>query len=111
MLYCVLFIHLAIKSLSTGEVTAIVLSCSVFIVGITIAVIILLTFGFILKKKQLQAIQTPNSAHVIQDESTSTSNTNLRQQAGATFHCTQDDEVSSCKCRVLHYIIQSGYAI
>ena len=89
---CCLYLHLGIKSLSTGEATAITLCCSAFIVGIMITIIILLTFRF---KKQLQAIQTSNSVHTIQDNPTSTSNaTNLRQQTQATFHHAQNDEVS-----------------
>ena len=84
--------YLDIKSLSSGEVAAIVLCCSAIIVGIMITIIIILTFRL---KKQLQAVQISNNAHnVIQDDPTSTSNANLRQQTQATFHCDQDDEVS-----------------
>ena len=99
--------HLATKSLSTGEATAIVLCCSAFIVGIIITVIILLIFGFILKKKQLQASQTPNSAPVVQEEDdpTATLNANMRQKTQATF---QNDEVN---LNAEWYYMQSGYAI
>ena len=92
--YNILFVHLAIKSLSTGEATAIVLCCSAFLVGIMITLIILLTVGFISKKKQLQAVQTPNSAHIIQDDRIATSNANLRQETQPMFHYTQNDEVN-----------------
>ena len=106
--YNILFVHLAIKSLSTGEATAIVLCCSAFLVGIMITLIILLTVGFISKKKQLQAVQTPNRAHIIQDDHIATSNANLRQETQAMFHCTQNDEVN---LNPKWYYIQSGYAI
>ena len=89
--------HLAVKSLSSGEAAAIILSCSAVIVGIMITIIIILTCGLILKKKQLQIIQKPNSGHnIIQEESTSMSTANVgQQQSQATFHCALNDEVSS----------------
>jgi hypothetical protein len=93
----ILFVHLhvAIKSLSNGKTTAIVLYCSAVIVGIIITTIIILTHGLILKKKQLQTFQTQNSGHnTIQEESTSPTPTNVGQQTHATFHCTLDDEIA-----------------
>ena len=87
----ILFMHLDVKSLSSGGVTAIVLCCSAIIVGIMITIIIItLTFRL---KKQLQAVQISNNAHNV-IHPTSTSNANLRQQTQATFHCDQDDDVS-----------------
>ena len=64
------------------------------------AIVILLTRGLILKKKQLQQlqiIQRSISGHnTIQEESTSTSTANVgQQQSQATFHCALNDEVSS----------------
>ena len=83
--------------MSSGEAAAIVLSCSAIIVGIMLAIIIILTRGLILKKKQLQTIQTPNSGHnIIHEESTSMSTANVgQQQSQATFHYALNDEVSS----------------
>ena len=88
--------HSAVKSLSSREAVAIVLCCSAIIVGIMITIIILLTHQLILKNKQLQVIQTPNSGHTTQVELT-----NMGQQSQATFHCALEDEVSSaveCYC-------------
>ena len=70
-----------------------------------IAIIILLTCGLILKKKQLQIFQKSNSGHnMIHEESTSTSTANVgQQQSQATFHCALNDEVSSA---VEYYCVQ-----
>ena len=68
-----------------------------------ITLIILLTIGFILKKKQLQAIKTSTSAHTIQGESTSMSTANTEQQTQATFHCAQNDEVSLNHAKLISY--------
>ena len=86
----ILFVILAVKSLSSGEAVAIALCYSAIIVGIMIATILLLTHQLILKNKQLQVIQTPNSGHTSQEEST-----DMGQQTQATFHCALNDEVSS----------------
>ena len=95
----ILFVHLhnILVALSSGEAVAIALCCSAIIVGIMLAIIIILTRGLILKKKQLQIIQTPNSGHsMINEESTSTSTANVgQQQSQATFHCALNDEVGS----------------
>ena len=99
--YNILYIYLDVKSLSSGEATAIVLCCSAILVGVMTAIISILTFWFILKRKQLQAIQTSNSGHTVQDEPTSISTANTGQQTQATFHCAQNDEVSlavECYC-------------
>ena len=96
-----MFMHLAVKSLSSGEAAAIVLCCSAVLVGVMITIIVVLAFWFILKKKQLQAIQTSNSEHIIQCVSTSMSTANTVQQTQETFHYAQNDEVSSaveCYC-------------
>ena len=93
--------HLAVKSLSNGEAVAIALCCSVIIVGIMLAIIILLTRQLILKNKQLQVIQTPNSGHITPEEST-----DMAQQTNATFHHALNDEVSSaveCHCAQCTY--------
>jgi hypothetical protein len=108
--------------LSSGEAAAIVLCCSAVLVGVMIAAIILLTYyGFKLKRKQLQVIQTSNSGHnSIQEESTSMSTANVEQQTHATFHCALNDEVSSavqiecyCICTVdmLYKLQVSGYTL
>ena len=88
--------HSAVKSLSSREAVAIALCCSAIIVGIMITIIILLTHQLILKSKQLQVIQTPNSGHITQGESP-----DMAQQSNTTFHCALEDEVSSaieCYC-------------
>ena len=88
----ILFVHLAVKSLSSGEAAAISLCCSAVIVGVMTATVILLTRGLILKKKQLQIIQRPNSGHAC---TTREESTDIGQQSLATFHHTLNDEVSS----------------
>ena len=77
------FVLSATKSLSSGEVEAIIICCSLFVVGVLIIVIILSIFGFVFKKKQLQVVQTLNRIHA-----------DKRQQARTTFHCAQNDEVN-----------------
>ena len=91
------------NSLSGGEVEAIIICCSVTLVGVMIIVIVLSICGFLFKKKRLHLppMQTISSEH--------TSSTNTRQQ---TFHCAQTDEVNKewiiiqmytcpCKC-IMH---------
>ena len=98
-IFCLSLI-LAAKSLSSGEAVAIVLCCSAIIVGIMTATIILLTRQLVLKNKQLQVIQTPNSGHTTQEEST-----DMGQQTNTTFHCALNDEVSSAvKCYCAQWI-------
>ena len=75
----------ATNSLSSGEVEAIIICCSIFLVGVVIIVIILPIFGFMFKKKQLQSVQTIGSAYA--------SSADTRQQT-STFHCAQNDEVN-----------------
>jgi hypothetical protein len=94
--------------LSSGEVAAIVFCCLAVLVGIMITAIILLTYyGFKLKRKQLQVIQTSNSGHsAIQEESIAMSTANVEQQTQATFHCALNDEVSSAvQCYCAQWII------
>ena len=85
--------HLAVKSLSNGEAVAIALCCSAIIVGIMIATILLLIHQLILKNKQLQIIQTPNSGHTTQEEST-----DMGQQSNVTFHCALNEVSSAVEC-------------
>ena len=86
----ILFVYLAVKSLSSGEAVAISLCCSAVIVGVMTATVILLTRGLILKKKKLQIIQRPSSGHTTREEST-----DIGQQSLVTFHRALNDEVSS----------------
>ena len=92
------------NSLSGGEVEAIIICCSVILVGVMIIMIVLSICGFLFKKKRLHLppVQTISNEH--------TSSTNTRQQT--TFHCTQTDEVNKewiimqmytcpCKC-IMH---------
>ena len=83
----ILFVFMlsATNSLSSGEVEAIIICCSVFLVGVVIIVIILSIFRLVFKKKQLQSVHTITSAH--------TSSADTRQQT-STFHCAQNDEVN-----------------
>ena len=83
----ILFVFMlsATNSLSSGEVEAIIICFSVFLVGVVIIVIILSIFGFMFKKKQLQSVHTITSVH--------TSSADTRQQM-STFHCGQNDEVN-----------------
>ena len=105
ILYAHLFVFMlsATNSLSNGEVEAIIICCSVFLVGIVIIVIILSIFGFMFKKKRLQSVQTISSAH--------TSSADIRQQT-SMFHCAQ---IKLTKCYFSYatcYIMQvSGYAL
>ena len=65
-----------------------------------------------LKKKQLQIIQKPNSGHnIIHEESTSPSTANVgQQQSQATFHCALNDEVSSTvECHCAQWIYCKNY--
>ena len=62
MLILFVFVLSATKSLSSGEVEAIIICCSLFLVGVIIIVIILSIFGFMFKKKRLHAVQTLTSA-------------------------------------------------
>ena len=99
----ILFVHLHNTALSSGEAVAIILCCSAVIVGIMLATIILLTHQLILKNKQLQVIQTPNSGHITREKST-----DMGQQTNLTFHCVHNDEVSSaveCYCTQWIYIL------
>ena len=81
MLILFVFVLSATKSLSSGEVEAIIICCSLFLVGVMITVIISLSiFGFMFKKKRLQVVQTLNSAHA-----------DKRQQTMSTF---QSDKVN-----------------
>jgi hypothetical protein len=81
------FVVSVTNSLSGGEVEAIIISCSVILVGVVIIVIMLSIFGFLLKKKQLHVptVRMISSAH--------TSSTDAKQQT-STFHCVQSDEVN-----------------
>ena len=74
------FVLSATKSLSSGEVETIIICCSVFLVGVMITVIVLSIFGFMFKKRQLQAVQTLTSTHA-----------DRTQQSMSTF---QSDEVN-----------------
>ena len=85
MLILFVFVLSATKSLSSGEVEAIIICCSLFLVGVIIIVIILSIFGFMFKKKQLHAVQTLTSAQA-----------DKRQQ---TF---QSDEVNM---QLLHIVV------
>ena len=101
----ILFMHLHTcnVALSSGEAVAIALCCSAIIVGIMITIIILLAHQLILKNKQLQVIQTPNSGHITREKST-----DMGQQTNLTFHCVHNDEVSSaveCYCTQWIYIL------
>ena len=92
------FVLSATKSLSSGEVEAIIICCSLFVVGVLIIVIILSIFGFVFKKKQLQAVQTLNSTCA-----------DKRQQPRSTFHCAQNDEVNSYFTEWLCYMYMHVY--
>ena len=76
----------ATNSLSSGEVEAIVISCSVILVGVVIIVIMLSAFGLMFRRKQLQSITTISSTH--------TSSTDTRQQTIMSQHA-QNDEVNN----------------
>ena len=75
------------NSLSSGEVEAIVISCSVILVGIVIVAIILSACGFMFKRKQLQSVTTISSVH--------TSRADAQQQTSMSHHA-QNDEVNTC---------------
>ena len=92
------FMFSATNSLSSGEVETIIICCSVFLVGFIIIVIILSIFGFVFKKKRLQAVQTLNNAHI--------SSAHIRQETEPMFHCAQNKEVNYAERYTIHAHVQ-----